>query len=73
MTKEKSMTAEQYEAYRGKVKIEVRDGVNGRTATLTFPDRTFSASAPDDMPKRQQKPFACASVEEQARRYYVKG
>ena len=73
MTKEKSMTTEQYEAYRGLIKIEMKECVNGRTAILAFPDRTFSASAPDDMPKREQKPFACKKVEERARMYYIKG
>ena len=72
MTKEKSMTAEQYEAYRGKIKITVKEGVNGKTATLAFPDQSFSVSAPDDMPKRQQKGYVSAEVEKRARQYYVK-
>lgn len=72
MTKEKSMTAEQYKNYRGLIKLSVREGVNGKTATLAFPDMTFSVSAPDDMPKRQQKAFVSAQVEKRAEQYYLK-
>jgi hypothetical protein len=37
--------------------IEFYEGVNGKTARMTFDKKSYSASAPSDMPKRLQKKF----------------
>ena len=38
--------------------VEFYESVNGKTAKMTFNGRSYSASAPSDMPKRLQKKFA---------------
>jgi len=38
--------------------IAFYEGVNGKTAKMTFNGISYSASAPSDMPKRLQKKYA---------------
>lgn len=65
------MTSKEYEVLRGKAKLTKHTGVNGKTAQLIFPDRTFTACAPTDMTARKQVSLACEMVEKMARDYYL--
>ena len=51
-----------FEKLLAKSVITIYDGVNGRTASTTFNGKRYSSTAPTDLPKRQQKPFAIKNL-----------
>lgn len=51
-----------FEKLLAKSVITTYDGVNGRTASTTFNGKRYSSTAPTDLPKRQQKPFAIKNL-----------
>ena len=59
-----------FEKLLAKSVITIYDGVNGRTASTTFNGNRYSSTAPTDLPKRQQKPFAIKNLLNRIRRAY---
>ena len=66
----KKVVASAFEIKLKECEIKIYEGVNGRTASTTFENKSYSASAPSDMPKRLQKKFATQKVLNLIRKAY---
>lgn len=70
MAKKTKVVENPFEKELAECIVIVKDGVNGRTATTIFHQKMYSSTAPTDLPKRQQKPFAIKNLMNQIRRAY---
>ncbi|NCB45690.1 hypothetical protein EOM81_01620 [bacterium] len=62
MPKKKKVELDEFETELLNCPVNVLEGVNGKTAKMTFRKHSYSSTAPDDLPKRQQKNVAIENL-----------